>query len=379
MRMSIKNNEIEQERIKKGKSASFVGIVANCLLAVSKLIIGFSLSSLSIIADGLNNFSDTASSLISYFSILMSGKPKDKKHPFGHGRAEYVGTLFVGLLIFSIGVELFKSGIKSFFEEKSFSMSSAGIIVLCVSIVFKIIISIYFSFVGKKYSLDSLIAASKDSFIDAIISLSILLSLSINDSVARVLDGPMCLVIAVFIFISSWKILNETISSLLGENPDKDAGKNILSLVKSKGIFSGYHDFIIHDYGKNNKLASIHLSVDKKIDSKLVSECVEELESECIEKLKIPICIHVDMSEMSKEEKAYLRAVNKILSEHNFSFGIHDFVVKNIDNKKHISFHLSIPADVKNIDDILKDLEQHVNSLYNDVVCDIDYDFDYFV
>lgn len=376
--MSIKNRQNEQERIKKGKFASALGIIANCLLSLFKLIVGFSLSSLSIVADGLNNLSDTASSLVSYFSIIMSGKPKDKKHPFGHGRAEYVGTLVVALLIFSIGLELFKSGIKSFFEPKSFSMSIEGVIVLLVSIIVKAAISIYYSSVGKRFSLDSLIASSKDSLVDVIISLSILLSLSINKDIARVLDGPICLVIAVFIFISAGKLLSETISSLIGKNPDSDVGKSILTMVKAKGIFSDYHDFIIHDYGKNNKLASIHLLVDDDLDSRLVNSCVEELEEECIEKLNIPICIHVDTSSISNEERVYLIAIRNILSEHNFDFGIHDFVVKKDENIKHVSFHISVPSNIENVDAIILDLKKHVNMIDSDIVCDIDYDFDYF-
>ena len=80
-----------------------MGILANLVLSMSKIIIGSIFNSISITADGVNNLSDTGSSVVTFIGFKISGKPADKDHPFGHARIEYLTGLIVGAIILLLG------------------------------------------------------------------------------------------------------------------------------------------------------------------------------------------------------------------------------------------------------------------------------------
>ena len=89
LRLFIKNCEDTQNpavRSSIGKLAGLTGIVCNCLLTVLKLVIGLLVGSMAIIADGVNNLSDAASSLTTLLGFRMAQRPADKQHPYGHAR-----------------------------------------------------------------------------------------------------------------------------------------------------------------------------------------------------------------------------------------------------------------------------------------------------
>jgi len=100
------NTNSVKVRTAYGILASIVGIFCNALLSITKLVIGLALNSISISADGFNNLSDAASSIISLIGVKMAGKTADKEHPFGHGRFEYIAALIVSFLVLYIGFSL---------------------------------------------------------------------------------------------------------------------------------------------------------------------------------------------------------------------------------------------------------------------------------
>ena len=90
------DNIINQEkRAQVSLRATFIGLAANVLLAASKIVVGISAKSVSVIADGLNNLTDMGAVLVSFISLRLARKPKDMEHPFGHGRMEYIGSLVI--------------------------------------------------------------------------------------------------------------------------------------------------------------------------------------------------------------------------------------------------------------------------------------------
>ena len=108
----------DHEEIKKvsvrtayGILASIVGIVCNVFLFVVKGTIGFAMNSIAVMADAFNNLSDAASSIIGLVGVKMAEKPADEKHPFGHGRMEYIAALIVSFLVLEVGFTFFKDAL----------------------------------------------------------------------------------------------------------------------------------------------------------------------------------------------------------------------------------------------------------------------------
>ena len=111
-----RNTEDPAVRTRYGKLAGIVGIVCNVLLSAGKLLAGTLSGAVSITADGLNNLSDAASSLVTLLGFRLAERPADEEHPFGHARMEYLSGLFVSVLILLVGhgINLFMSSISSF-------------------------------------------------------------------------------------------------------------------------------------------------------------------------------------------------------------------------------------------------------------------------
>ena len=117
IKLFVKNSgDINDPPVRRayGRLGGTVGILCNLFLCAVKIIIGSLTASISIVADGLNNFSDMGSSVITMIGFKMAGKPADSDHPFGHGRMEYMSAFVVSLLILLVGAELLKSSAFAF-------------------------------------------------------------------------------------------------------------------------------------------------------------------------------------------------------------------------------------------------------------------------
>ena len=107
----VKNSDAIENKSVREKIISLsgmIGILCNALIFVIKLFLGFTINSIAIISDAFNNLFDIASSLISILTAKLANRPADIEHPHGHGRFEYIGSLGVAFIIFTVGFELFK-------------------------------------------------------------------------------------------------------------------------------------------------------------------------------------------------------------------------------------------------------------------------------
>ncbi len=121
-----------------GTVSGGVGIFLNLLLCAGKLIAGAVTGSVAMIADGVNNLSDAASSVVTLVGFRMAGQGADADHPFGHGRIEYVSGLVVALAILLMGFEVGRSALESLFEASEPSFSPAVVVILCAAIGVKL-------------------------------------------------------------------------------------------------------------------------------------------------------------------------------------------------------------------------------------------------
>ena len=108
----IKDSEnIKDRKVRNsyGFLGGIVGIVVNLILFAIKFTVGFLVSSIAVTADAFNNLSDVASSVITIAGFKMANMPPDEKHPFGHGRMEYLSGLVVAFMVMLVGFQFVKS------------------------------------------------------------------------------------------------------------------------------------------------------------------------------------------------------------------------------------------------------------------------------
>ena len=127
-----RNMDRPEVRERYGKFSGIVGIVSNLLLFVMKAVTGFVTGSISIVADAVNNLSDSASSVITLVGFKLSGKPADQEHPYGHARIEYISGLIVSFLILLLGVQLLQESAGKIFAPEEAAFSPVAIVVLVV-------------------------------------------------------------------------------------------------------------------------------------------------------------------------------------------------------------------------------------------------------
>jgi len=335
-------------RTNKGKLAGLIGIIANVILASGKLVVGIISGAVSIIADSLNNFSDSLSSVITLIGFKASQKPADSDHPFGHARYEYVAGLFVAMLVILVGFELGKSSIEKIISPTAVVFSIITVIVLAVSCLAKVGLWIYNQSLSKKINSNALKATAVDCRNDAIITLLVLIATIIERYTGVLIDGYMGALVSLFILYSGIKLTLETMSPIVGKKNDEELKKLILEKIKEYPIVIGYHDLMIHDYGPGVSFCSIHFEIDKNLDPLYVHELIDKFEREFLA-IGTNLTVHYDpVVTDSKELNALKKAVaNEILNiDKRLSF--HDFRSIPCDGFTKVFFDLTLPFDLEN-------------------------------
>lgn len=279
IKLFIKNNSNKNSSYRESYDmmASIVGIVTNTIMALIKLVIGLMLNSVSIMADAMNQAMDSVTNLMLIITGKMSRKPADIEHPFGHAKLEYVATFIIAMLMLLLGYEFVQTSIHAIVNPEPLGFDTWLLVVLILTALFKIWQSKFYKFIGFTIDSAPLVALSKDSFNDVLISLAIIISVIFTHLTNVVIDGYISLVISVIILHAGLTLAKENISKLLGENVPASLAHEILDKVKSYDEVLDVHDLIIHSYG-STKMASIVVDVLDTYSLKEIHLCIDQIE-----------------------------------------------------------------------------------------------------
>ena len=326
MALFVKDPHTPEGRARVGSLAGTVGILCNLLLFLGKVTAGMLAGSVAIAADGWNNLSDAASSIVTVLGFRFSRKPADAHHPYGHARAEYLSGLCVAVLILFIGVELAKSSVGKIFAPEQVEFGGVTLAVLLGSIGMKLWMSLFVGRLGKLIGSKTLAATSADSRNDVIATIAVLVSCLVGYFFHISIDGWMGLGVAAFILWSGYGIARETMSALLGEQADGELVQKIEALVLRHDGILGIHDLLVHDYGPGRCFASAHVELSADEDPLVCHERIDHLECDALRELNVHLVIHHDPVPVNDEEWGRLRelvvqtakAVDERLSVHSF-------------------------------------------------------------
>ncbi len=164
------------KRFKLVKIASLLGIVGNLFLCIIKSLVGFVTGSQAMIADAFNSAGDILSSLITYIGNKIASKPKDDDHNLGHGKAEYIYSMLISIVMIIASFTIFKESLVSLLENKEYTFSIWLVVVCIVTIIIKISLYLYTNYIARKEHNLLISANSKDHFYDSIITFLNLIS-----------------------------------------------------------------------------------------------------------------------------------------------------------------------------------------------------------
>ena len=374
----INYQNIEEEKTRNAYVylASIVGILCNLILSIIKISVGFISGSVSITADGFNNLSDMASSIITMIGIKLANRPADKEHPFGHGRMEYLSALVVAFMVMLVGVQFVKTSFERILNPVAVSFEIIPFILLLISLLIKLWLSRFNKYMGLKINSTALKAASVDALGDVFTSSCVLISFLAAKFTTLPIDGYVGLIVSAAILYAGYSLIKDTISPLLGEVPDEELVKKIKQGVLSYDNIIGVHDLIIHNYGVGKCMASIHAEIPSNIDLVTIHEIIDSAEREISQKLNIylvihmdPMCIHDDKINKVKGE------IQEILLKYKTIKSMHDFRITEGKDKINIIFDIEVNAYEVNTPDKEEELKgklesdiKKLNPLYNCVI-----------
>jgi len=363
--MKTKEFPAEAERIRIGKRCGTIGLICNTVLAAAKLLIGYIAGSMAIMADGFNNFTDAASSVVTLLGFKFSEKPADREHPYGHARYEYLASLTVSMLILVIGFELVNSSVRKILHPAAAELSPAVFAVLTASILVKLFMMILNRRMGKKIASDTLIAVSWDSRNDIAATGAVLIAAAVEALTEFRVDGIAGLLVALFILFSGVRLAKETISPLLGEGADPELYRALTEYIESCPQVLGCHDLMVHDYGPTRKYATIHVEMDRGVDALDGHEMIDRMERECKERFGVHMVIHYDpLSRDDPETERLKKLVLTILKVRDARMEVHDFRVIEKTDVSELVFDVTVPVELQGeTDRIQSALEQAMNSL----------------
>ena len=378
----IKDNDISHPKVrtKYGLMSGIVGIFVNISLSIIKIIAGVLVGSIAIIADGVNNVSDGASSAITVIAFKLSDAPADKEHPFGHKRLEYVSGVIVAVMILFVGFILAQSSIDKIINPTTLDFNNYYliIIILILSILMKLWLWSFYRKVGKLINSETLKVSSSDSLNDVITTFVVLISLIIGRETGLKLDGYFGLAVAIYIIINGISLIKETISPLLGEAPRKEIVEKIADKLLNYNGVLGFHDLVIHSYGPDKRFVTVHVEVDSKICVTITHDIIDKIEQDFL-KENINMVIHMDPVDINDPYTLDLKdKVAKIINDVNPQLSFHDFRIVRGKTHTKVLFDLVIPCGYKVPDyEIEEELKTRIKEIDNTFTVVIIFDHNY--
>ena len=365
-----------QDRSKKIIQTSIVGIITNLGLVVMKAIVGFFANSISIIMDALNNLSDILSSAITVIGTKLSQKKPDAKHPYGHGRIEYVTSLVIGIIIlFAAGLAIYES-VLSIITPRDVNFDIITVILIGVAVLAKVALGLFFRRQGKKYNSEALKGSGIDALFDALLSFATLVSIVVYIIWKVNIEGYIGVVIGLFMLRSGIGVLRASLSSIIGERTSKETSEAIKKLVCENPQVLGAYDLIVNNYGPERGIGSIHIEVDDKLTAKEIHPLTRSISKQVYEKFGIIMTVGIYASNSSNSEIIKIKdAIKKEVLSHPTIKQMHGFYCDQ--EIKSISFDVIVDFEDKEssklIEEIKKNLEQTFPDYHFYIVEDKDF------
>lgn len=374
-------NNIHDFKVREayGLLGGAIGIIANIFLCTSKISIGLISSSISILADGINNLSDAASSIVSLIGFKLSSKPADEGHPFGHARIEYLSGLIVSFIILLLGLELIRSSLGKILNPEPLTFSWVMVIVLVLSIAVKIWLYLFNRELGNRINSTSMMATATDSLNDVVATTAVLISLFIAKFTKLNLDGYMGIIVGIFICYSGFNLVKETINPLLGEAPSPELVESLQNKLLSYPNICGYHDLVLHSYGPNRYFASVHAEVPADANLLECHDIIDTIEKDFAKELGINLVIHLDPIVTDDENSnALKKQVETIIHQIHCELSIHDFRLVVGQTHTNLIFDVLVPVTLtispkllaKQIDEEVKKID---STYYTVITVDTNY------
>ena len=272
------------DRYSSAKKASLFGIVGNLFLLIIKGIVGFMSSSQSMIADSVNSAGDILSSLMTFIGNKIASVPSDDDHNLGHGKAEYIYSMLISVVMILVAGKILIDSFFSFINKEKYISSIWLIIVCIITIIVKACLYLYTSKISKKYNNLLVDANSKDHRNDCIITTFNLISCLLSTRGIYFLDGVVGMIISLWIMVTSFQIFKESYDVLMDKSLSIETREKVLKIIRKNKQIKKINHFNATPVGYRYQI-SFTIFVDGNMSTFESHEIADNLEREIARKL----------------------------------------------------------------------------------------------
>ena len=285
---------MDTDKLKKVKRVLWMILFLNLLIAILKIVFGYLIKSSSMTADGYHSMTDGVSNIIGLIGIHYAAKPADDDHPYGHYKFESMASLFIGVMLSLLGINIIRESITKLANPVVPEISIISLIVLLITLIVNIFVASYENKKGQKLESEILISDSHHTRSDIYISVGVLLTLIlIKLGLPPIIDPIVSMIVAGFILHAAYEIFKPITGVLVDRaviEPEK-----IKNIIKDFDYVKECHH--VRSRGKADAVyVDLHLVVKSELSVEESHKLTHKIEEKINEKLdkKIQILFHLE-------------------------------------------------------------------------------------
>lgn len=344
-------------------TVSALNILVNLISAAVKVVIGMAVSSIAIVSEGVNNATDSATSLITIVGTKLSAKHPTEKHPFGFGRIEYLTSLLIAVLILFTGAELMESSIKLIFEPQEMSISYVTMAIIAVSAILKLLLGTFTIKEGKRVDSSSLVALGTECRSDSVVSVITLVTALVFLIFRVNLDAYAGIIMALIVLKAGLEVLRQTLSDLLGQSGEKELAQELYRIIRAEPLVLNAADMMLHNYGPDAYSGSVNVEIDHSKTVGEVYAALHELQLRIMHEKHITMVFgiyavdkdHQEIRQLREQVAAFVREQEHVTSYH--ALYIHP-------NGRDIYVDLVVDYDLADWDELRREFTDYMAARY---------------
>lgn len=346
-------------------TVSGLNILVNLIFAAIKVVIGLAVSSIAIVSEGVNNATDSATSLITIVGTKLSAKHPTEKHPFGFGRIEYLTSLLISVLILFTGAELMESSVKRIFAPQEMSISYVTMAIIAVSALVKLALGLYTIKEGRRVDSSSLVALGTECRSDSVVSVITLVTALVFLVFHVSLDAYAGIIMSLIVLKAGFEVLKETLSDILGQAGEKELAQELYRIIRAEPLVLNAADMMLHNYGPDAYSGSVNVEIDHSKTVGEVYAALHELQLRIMHEKHITMVFgiyavdrdHAQIRQLREQVAAFVREQKHVTSYH--ALYIHP-------NGKDLSVDLVVDYDLADWEQLRRAFTDYIASLYPD-------------
>ena len=355
---------------------SIIGIIANVFLAAFKAVVGLLANSIAVVLDAVNNLSDVLSSVITIIGTRLAKKQPDRKHPCGHGSAEYLSSTIISVIVLYAGITSLVESVKKIIHPETPDYSTVSLLIIAVAVAVKIFLGLFFKKKGKEADSDSLVNSGQDALLDSVISASTLVAAIIYVASGASLEAYLGVIISVVIIRSGIEMLRDAISRIIGERADSDLTRELKKTICDVEGVRGAYDLIVHDYGPDRIMASVHIEVPDYFTADQIDVLAREIMQKVFATHHVILtAVGIYSHNTSNDEVIALQEeIRRMATSQEYVLQIHGFYMDPV--KKTLRFDVVVDFAAPDRQAVYTDLVKKVQALCPDYTLAVALDSD---